>query len=76
MNAWGLELERIASTATVTCKTQRCVSRAILQEHYGMTETYAAVCSILESDREGDTAGKLSMQLTFRRTSANGTPRD
>lgn len=40
------------------------------------SHTDVTVSSILEADWEGDTRGKLTMELRLGSTSADGTPRD
>ena len=41
-----------------------------------MRGTYTAICAVLESNWEGNTAGELSVQLALRRARANGAPGD
>lgn len=73
MNAWGLEADFMASTATLTLPSvpELNTVREVNGVHIGVF-----ALTILEADREGDTGGELTVELGFGGTSADSTPGD
>ena len=73
MNAWGLEADFMASTATLTLPSVPMWEN--ISEANG-THTRGFVLTILETDREGDTGGELAVELRLSGAGADSTPRD
>jgi hypothetical protein len=75
MNAWGLEDERMASTATETlmkeARDEDIEARVLLA--VGISPS---ICAILEADWEGNTGSKFSVKLRFGCSGTDGTPGD
>ena len=73
MKAWGLELARIASIATVMLR-EKSGYAAVATDKESMH--LPAIRAVLESDGEGYTRCKFTMELRFSSTCTYGTPRD